>query len=90
MMSMVPTTENEIKANEKRSGGSVRRFLRFHEVRRATGLAHATIYEWMDLGKFPKSVPLGGRRIGWIEDEIVEWQNQRIAEREKQAKATAA
>ena len=66
---------------------TVRRILRFPEVRRATGLANATIYEWMDLGKFPRSVPLGGRRIGWFEDEIVEWQNQRNAEREKQRKA---
>jgi prophage regulatory protein len=85
---MAPTTENGIKTNEKTADGSVRRFLRLHEVKRATGLGHATIYEWMARGDFPKPVPLGGRRVGSIDAEIAEWQNQRIAARD--AKATAA
>jgi predicted DNA-binding transcriptional regulator AlpA len=56
--SMAPNTEIEIKANEKNTGAPVRRFLRLYEVKRATGLGHATIYEWMARGDFPKPVPL--------------------------------
>ena len=85
---MAPPTENDTKTNEGSADGSVRRFLRLHEVKRATGLGHATIYLWMARGDFPKPVPLGGRRVGWIDAEIAEWQKQRIAERD--AKATAA
>jgi prophage regulatory protein len=85
---MAPTTEIEIKANEKNTGTPVRRFLRLYEVKQATGLGHATIYEWMARGDFPKPVPLGGRRVGWIDAEILEWQNKRIAERD--AMVTAA
>jgi prophage regulatory protein len=87
-MSMAPTTESENKVNEKNAGPPVRRFLRLHEVKLATGLGHATIYEWMARGDFPKPVQLGGRRVGWIEAEIADWQNKRIAERD--TKATAA
>lgn len=85
---MASTIENDTKANEKSAGAAVRRFLRLHEVKQATGLGHATIYERMARGDFPKPVPLGGRRVGWIDAEIAEWQNKRIAERD--AKATAA
>jgi prophage regulatory protein len=84
---MVPITENETRPNQKSVGAPVRRFLRLHEVKQATGLGHATIYERMARGDFPKPVPLGGRRVGWIDAEIIEWQNQRIAARD--AKATA-
>jgi prophage regulatory protein len=79
---MVPTTESESKPNQKSVGAPVRRFLRLHEVKQATGLGHATIYEWMARGDFPKPVPLGGRRVGWIDAEILDWQNKRIAERD--------
>jgi hypothetical protein len=41
-------------------------------VKQATGLGHATIYEWMARGDFPKPVPLGGRRVGWIDAEILD------------------
>jgi prophage regulatory protein len=84
---MAPTTEIEIKGDEKNTGAPVRRFLRLHEVKLATGLGHATIYEWMARGDFPKPVPLGGRRVGWIDAEIAEWQNQRIADRDAKAAA---
>ena len=33
-------------------------------------------------GAFPKRVPLGPNRVGWIESEVMEWLKQRIAERD--------
>lgn len=32
-------------------------------------------------GKFPKRVKLGRNRVGWIEDEVLDWLQQRIDER---------
>ena len=34
-------------------------------------------------GKFPKRVQLGTARVGWVEDEIDDWLNERIAERDR-------
>ena len=36
-------------------------------------------------GKFPKRVRLGQNRVGWVEDEVDGWINDRIAERDKSA-----
>lgn len=33
-------------------------------------------------GKFPKRVPLGPNRVGWIESEVIDWLKQRIADRD--------
>lgn len=35
-------------------------------------------------GKFPKRVRLGPNRVGWIEGEILDWLEERIAKRETQ------
>jgi prophage regulatory protein len=59
------------------------RILRRPEVEAATGLPRSSIYERMSAGTFPKPVPLGGRSVGWLEPEIIEWQKQRIAERDR-------
>jgi len=32
-------------------------------------------------GQFPKRVQLGPNRVGWIEDEILDWLRQRIDRR---------
>ena len=56
-------------------------FLRIADVCRVTGLPRATIYEMVSKGIFPKQVRLSPRAVGWIESEILEWQQARIAER---------
>jgi prophage regulatory protein len=63
----------------------VQRFLRRPDVEKATGLPRSTIYEMVAAGKFPKPVPLEGRRVGWVEAEIADWQKRRIAERDAPA-----
>jgi prophage regulatory protein len=56
-------------------------FLRITEVERVTGLPRSTIYEMVSKGLFPKQVRLSPRAVGWIESEIREWQEARIAAR---------
>jgi predicted DNA-binding transcriptional regulator AlpA len=36
--------------------------------------------------EFPKPVPLQGNRVAWVSTEIIEWQNARIAARDKLSK----
>jgi prophage regulatory protein len=60
----------------------VQRILRRSDVESATGLPRSTIYERMAAGTFPKPVPLGVRAVGWLEEEIINWQKRRIAERD--------
>ena len=33
-------------------------------------------------GKFPKRVPLGPNRVGWVEEEVLDWLQQRLGRRE--------
>lgn len=34
-------------------------------------------------GVFPKRVQLGPNRVGWVEDEVVDWLQQRLKRREE-------
>jgi prophage regulatory protein len=63
----------------------VQRILRLPEVKIATGLARSSIYSGMDAGTFPKSVPLSEKAVGWLESEIEQWQEARIAARNSRA-----
>ncbi|MGT8121878.1 helix-turn-helix transcriptional regulator [Escherichia coli] len=54
--------------------------IRLTEVQRRTGYSKAWIYCLMGQGKFPASVKIGSRAIAFVESEIDEWINQRIAE----------
>jgi prophage regulatory protein len=33
-------------------------------------------------GKFPKRIRLGQSRVGWLEEEVLDWLKARIAERD--------
>ena len=69
-----------------------KRFIRLPEVLSRTGYGRTTIYRKMEDGSFPRSVKLGGppidpnvfdsRAIAWIEDEVEQWIDYRIEERD--------
>jgi len=54
--------------------------LRLPEVKNRTGLGRSTIYNLVSDGTFPKPVNLGSRSIGWVEDEVDTWIENRISE----------
>lgn len=60
------------------------KFLRLKDVMSLTGLGRSTIYKFMDDEVFPKTIPLGGRAVAWVESEIEEWMEQRLALRDNQ------
>jgi prophage regulatory protein len=55
--------------------------LRLPAVKTRTGLSRSTIYLRVSRGSFPRPVSLGGRAVGWVEDEIQSWLAERIAAR---------
>ena len=52
--------------------------LRRKQVEKRTGLSRSTIYLRIQVGTFPKPVNLGGRAVGWLENEIEAWLAARI------------
>lgn len=55
-------------------------FIRLSEVMRRTGYSKAWIYRLLKEQRFPASIKIGSRSIAFIESEVDEWINQRIAE----------
>ena len=53
--------------------------LRLPAVKTNTGLSRSTIYLRIAQGAFPKPVSLGGRAVGWLESEVQDWLQGRIA-----------
>ena len=54
------------------------KILRRPTVSERTGLSRSTIYLRVSKGTFPAPISLGGRAVGWIEDEIQTWLEQQI------------
>jgi prophage regulatory protein len=49
-------------------------------VQARTGLSRSTIYAYMAAGKFPTPIKLGLRGVGWINSEISQWIDARLAQ----------
>jgi prophage regulatory protein len=52
--------------------------LRLPDVKARTGLSRSTIYLRVSQGVFPKPISLGGRAVGWVEEDVDQWLQQRI------------
>lgn len=60
--------------------------LRRREVEARTGLSRSTIYLRVAGHSFPSPISLGGRAVGWVEDEIEAWLQQQVAASRKATK----
>ena len=58
------------------------RLIRLKEVIETTGLSRSRIYQYINEDKFPASVSLGGRSIGFVESEIQTWIENVIGQRD--------
>ena len=56
-----------------------KRILRLPGVKTTTGLCRSTIYLRMEEGSFPRPISLGGRAVGWLEEEVEAWLSTQIA-----------
>ena len=55
------------------------RIIRLKEVIFRTGYSVSAIYRFIQEGTFPRQVKLGPRQVGWVESEIEDWIQARIA-----------
>ena len=58
------------------------RIIRLAELPQFCGLKRTQIDQLIEERKFPRPVKLSARRKGWLESELIVWQQQRIAERD--------
>lgn len=55
------------------------KILRIRSVIEKVGLSRSTIYALCKSGKFPKQICITDRCVGWLEEEIDEFLNQRAS-----------
>jgi prophage regulatory protein len=49
------------------------KILKIREVLELTGLSRSALYLYIQNEQFPRQIKLGPRRVGWVEDEVVDW-----------------
>lgn len=50
------------------------RLLRRREVEQKIGVGRSTLYLWMQQGRFPHPISIGGgRAVGWLASEVDAW-----------------
>jgi len=55
------------------------KIIRLPAVKDKTGISRSSIYLRMNKGEFPKSISLGDRAIGWLESDIEQWLEEKVA-----------
>ncbi|MDD3182591.1 MAG: AlpA family phage regulatory protein [Alphaproteobacteria bacterium] len=61
--------------------------LRLESVEKLVGLKKTTIYEMMGRDAFPKNILISTRCVGWVEQEVQAWIEERIAMRSSYVQA---
>lgn len=57
-----------------------KRILRIHQITEMVGLSRASIYRLMRMSRFPKSITIGIKAVGWLESEIELWLTEKEIE----------
>ncbi len=57
------------------------RFIKLPKVEATTSLKKPTIYRMIKEGKFPRPVKLNKRSVAWVECEVLDWQEKKMAAR---------
>jgi len=72
--------------NTSQTPVGVPRLLRRREVLARVGLSQTSMYEQIAAGQFPAPIPIGQKAVAWLESEISEWVELRIAMRDNGCK----
>lgn len=59
--------------NDVLRGGKLERIVRKPEVLAVIGVSSATLYRWIQDGRFPAPRRLGSHSVGWLETAIRAW-----------------
>lgn len=63
-------------------GATVSRLVRFEELRSRIGYTRSYILRLEKSGKFPKRVKLGNNSVAWLESDVNNWINEKVAARD--------
>jgi len=58
--------------------------IRLPDVIKVTALSRSAIYDLIAKGKFPKQIKLTTRSSGWLQSEVEQWIDERIALRDSE------
>jgi prophage regulatory protein len=66
----------------------LQRIIRRRNLHAFVGLGRTQLDQMIKRGEFPAAIKLndGGRAVGWLEGEVLEWQRQRMSKRDDQAR----
>jgi prophage regulatory protein len=80
----LPQGQDDHRWQGPRGPPALTRIIRKNELLKYVGLRKSQLAELITAGQFPKPVALSdtGRAIGWLESEIIAWQQERIAARD--------
>jgi len=59
------------------------RILRLAQVRSVTGLCRSSIYQLQAQNRFPQSVKIGPRAVGWVESAVQKWVEERVNQNQR-------
>ena len=48
-------------------------------------VSKATLYNQIKEGSFPRPINIGPRAVAWLEDDLIAWQEQKLAEHRSEA-----
>ena len=54
------------------------KILRLPTVKALTGLSRSTIYLRISKDEFPAPISLGGRAVGWLENDVDAWLAEKV------------
>ena len=54
------------------------KILRLPSIIELTGLSRSTIYLRISKDEFPAPISLGGRAVGWVEEDVLNWLQEKI------------
>ena len=57
------------------------RIIKLQDVKKITTFSISTIYRLASQGKFPKPIKLAERSSGWVEQEVIDYIEERIERR---------
>ncbi|WP_434340226.1 helix-turn-helix transcriptional regulator [Motilimonas cestriensis] len=52
--------------------------VRSKQLQEELGIAHSTIYAWIEKGYLPKPVRFSPRYVGWYRSQLEEWKKQTL------------
>jgi prophage regulatory protein len=69
-------------------GDTMKTIIKLPEVMAITTFSRSTIYRLIEMGEFPIQIKLAERSIGWIEQEVLDYVDNCIDQREVSHKVT--